>query len=70
MDWKDQTDEADLMRTRYAITYHGRSGHPVIHRTKYGREYIMVRAEDGKGNKRLYEGSKYWTGKQFKKLKL
>lgn len=58
-----------IRRTKHSITYHGRTGRPVVHRTKYGREYIMVRKSGG-GTKRLYEGSTYWTGKKFKKLKL
>ena len=49
-------------RTKNLITYHGRSGHPVIHVNKQGRRYIMVRAKGGKGVKRLYEGSKYSEG--------
>ena len=59
-----------MKRTRHTITYHGRSGHPVIHTTKFGREYIMVRDPGGRGVKRLYAGSKYWTGKEWKQLKL
>lgn len=35
------------------MTYHGRSGHPVIHYTTTGKQYIMVRKRGG-GNKRLY----------------
>jgi len=58
-----------MTRTKHVITYHGRSGRPQIHTTKSGRKYIMVRAKGG-GRKRLYEGSKYWTGKEEKRLKL
>lgn len=46
-------------RAEKAITYHGRTGRPVIHTAKSGKRYIMVRAPEGKGVKRLYEGSKY-----------
>ena len=45
-------------RTKNVITYHGRSGRPVIHANKAGKRYIMVRKVGG-GVKRLYEGSKY-----------
>jgi hypothetical protein len=58
-----------MTRTKYVITYHGRSGHPQIHTAKSGKKYIMVRASGG-GVKRLYAGSKYWTGKEEKRLKL
>ncbi len=41
-------------RSRRTLTYHGRSGHPVVHEAKTsGREYIMVRKRGG-GTKRLY----------------
>lgn len=56
------------MRSRKTITYHGRSGRPVIHRTKSGRKYIMVRAEGG-GTKRLYDGSRYRVNTQRKGTK-
>jgi hypothetical protein len=58
-----------MTRTKHVITYHGRSGHPHIHTAKTGKKYIMVRARGG-GVKRLYEGSKYWTGTETKRLKL
>lgn len=48
-----------LGRSKKKITYHGRTGRPVVHQTATGRKYIMVRAEDG-GVKRLYEGSRYY----------
>lgn len=41
-------------RSRRKMTYHGRSGYPVIHETETGRKYIMVRAKGGRGTKRLY----------------
>lgn len=58
-------------RTSRAITYHGRTGHPVIHTTADGRKYIMVRAKGG-GTKRLYNGSKYWgrNRRDIRKLSL
>lgn len=40
-------------RSRTKITYHGRTGKPIIHLTKKDRAYIMVRAKGG-GVKRLY----------------
>ena len=46
-------------RTKNAIKYHSRSGKPKIHANKAGKRFIMVRAANGKGVKRLYEGSKY-----------
>ena len=56
-------------RTWERITYHGRSGYPIIHKTASDRKYIMVRAKDG-GVKRLYEGSKYAENGKVKRLKL
>jgi hypothetical protein len=47
------------MRTKRQIIYHGRAGHPEIHKTAGGRKYIMVRAEGG-GTKRLYNGARYY----------
>jgi hypothetical protein len=40
-------------RSRKKLTYHGRSGYPIIHYTEKGRRYIMVRKSGG-GMKRLY----------------
>jgi len=57
-------------RSRKKITYHGRSGYPVIHETESGRKYIMVRHPSGKGVKRLYEGSYYTENGKRKKLRL
>ncbi len=45
-------------RSRKRVTYHGRSGFPVLHITKGGRLYIMVRKRGG-GVRRLYDGSRY-----------
>lgn len=56
-------------RASRIITYHGRSGKPVIHKAKSGRRYIMVRAKGG-GTKRLYEGSIYDVEKGGKKRRL
>jgi len=56
-------------RSRKKITYHGRSGYPVIHQSPSGRKYIMVRAKGG-GTKRLYEGSKYSENGKMRRLKL
>lgn len=59
-----------MKRTAQKITYHGRTGKALIHTAKSGRRYTMVRAVGG-GVKRLYEGSRYSTGKgQTKRLKL
>ena len=49
-----------MRRAKKSITYHGRTGKPVVHTAKSGRKYIMVRAVGG-GTKRLYEGSRYRT---------
>ena len=46
-------------RTTNIIRYHSRSGKPKIHANKAGKRYIMVRVANGKGVKRLYEGSEY-----------
>ncbi len=58
-----------MERSRKKITYHGRTGFPVIHTTKSGRKYIMVRAKGG-GVKRLYSGSKYRENGTTKRLVL
>ena len=58
-----------MVRTKEAITYHGRTGRPEIHTTKSGRRYIMVRAKGG-GVKRLYEGSKYAENGKVRVLRL
>lgn len=56
-------------RTKKRIVYHGRSGKRVIHKTKGGRKYIMVRKKGG-GVKRLYQGSKYTVNGVTKRLAL
>ena len=58
-----------MERSRKNITYHGRTGFPIIHTTKGGRKYIMVRAKGG-GVKRLYSGSKYQENGKIKRLVL
>lgn len=58
-----------MKRSSKAITYHGRTGKPIIHYTNSGRKYIMVRAKGG-GTKRLYNGSLYSTGKVPMRLSL
>ena len=58
-----------MERSRKKITYHGRTGFPIIHTTKSGRKYIMVRAKGG-GVKRLYSGSKYQENGAVKRLVL
>ncbi len=58
-----------MERSRKKITYHGRIGFPIIHRTKGGRKYIMVRAKGG-GVKRLYSGSKYRENGRVRRLVL
>jgi len=40
-------------RSKKKLTYHGRTGKPIIHLSKTGREFIMVRKKGG-GTKRLY----------------
>ena len=57
------------MRTKKKITYHGRTGYPIIHKTKKGRKYIMVRKKGG-GVKRLYYGSKYTENGKMKRLEI
>ena len=56
-------------RSSKKITYHGRVGRPVIHKTKTGRKFIMVRSKGG-GVKRLYSGAKYSTNGVKKRLRL
>lgn len=57
-----------MPHSKKSITYHGRAGHPKVHRTKRGRKYIMVRKPGG-GVKRLYQGTKYLIHKRAKALK-
>jgi secreted trypsin-like serine protease len=56
-------------RSKRTITYHKRSGKPVIHKSKTGKKYIMVRKSGG-GTKKLYQGSKYRENGAVKRLKL
>jgi len=56
-------------RLKKVITYHGRTGHPLLHKTPAGRLFIMVRKVGG-GVKRLYEGSQYHPGKKSKTRRL
>jgi len=56
-------------RSEKTITYHGRSGRPIIHQADSGRLYIMVRKKGG-GVKRLYEGSRYRENGTTKVLSL
>lgn len=58
-----------MKRTKRLITYHGRSGHPVVHTAKNSKRYIMVRKSGG-GTRRLYEGSVYYENGKRKRLKL
>jgi hypothetical protein len=51
-----------MKRSKKSIDYHGRKGKPVVHASKDGRKFIMVRKKGG-GVKRLYQESKYRTGK-------
>ena len=41
------------IRSKKKIKYHGREGHPIIHKTEKGRKYHMVRKKGG-GVKRKY----------------
>lgn len=56
-------------RSKKSITYHGRSGRPIIHQAQSSRLYIMVRAKGG-GVKRLYCGSKYQENGKVVRLDL
>lgn len=58
-----------LGRSRKKITYHGRTGHPIVHLSDGGRKFIMVRAKGG-GVKRLYNGSKYQSNGHVRRLAL
>jgi len=58
-----------MRRSKRAITYHGRTGYPVIHESKSGRKYIMVRKKGG-GVRRLYEGSTYREDGKERRLSL
>ena len=63
-------DVGSTYRPIFPITYHGRTGRPLVHYAPKGRAYIMVRKEGG-GTKRLYEGSEYWETKGvYNKLRL
>lgn len=48
--------------------WHGRVGHPVIHKDKLGRTYVMVRAKGG-GTRRLYNYRKYLRKKRAKRTR-
>lgn len=41
------------VRSKRVLTYHGRSGKPMIHTCEKGKKYIMVRKKGG-GAKRLF----------------
>ena len=62
-------------RATVTVKYHGRAGKPLVHTTRTGRQYIMVRAPGG-GVKRLYSGTRYYeepTGpgkKTWRRLRL
>jgi len=57
-------------RLKRKITYHGRSGYPVVHiDSKTLKRYIMVRNKD-RGTKRLYEGTKHRENGKIKELRL
>jgi len=60
---------AILGRAKKSKMYHGRVGRPIIHITKSGRKFVMVRAKGG-GVKRLYSGSKYQENGATKRLVL
>jgi hypothetical protein len=64
-----KVDKESKMVKGPEITYHGRTGRPMVHTTKTGRKYIMVRKKGG-GTQRLYEGSKYKENGTTKVLKL
>lgn len=46
-----------LKRSKRLMVYHGRRGHPVIHRDGR-RTFVMVRKKGG-GTRRLYKYQKY-----------
>jgi len=56
-------------RTKRKLTYHGRTGRPVVHTSDTGKQYIMVRAKGG-GTKRLYSGSRYTTNGMTRRLRV
>lgn len=58
-----------MKRTKKVIRYHGRSGRPVVHKSKSGKKYIVVRATGG-GTKRLYQGSQYTSNGKKKRLRI
>ena len=60
---------AIIGRAKKSKMYHGRVSRPIIHITKSGRKYVMVRKSGG-GTRRLYEGSKYQENGAVKRLVL
>ena len=60
---------AIIGRAKKSKMYHGRVGRPLIHITKSGRKFVMVRAKGG-GTRRLYAGSKYRENGTVKRLVL
>ena len=60
---------AIIGRAKKSKMYHGRVGRLVIHITKSGRKFVMVRKPGG-GVRRLYAGSKYKENGAVKRLVL
>lgn len=58
-----------LRRTKNAITYHGRTGHPFIHTSNTGKKFVMVRKKGG-GTRRMYKGSIYKENGKSRRLVL
>lgn len=50
---KRRKHKVKVKRSKKKLKYHGREGYPLIHSTKQGKKYIMVRKKGG-GVKRLY----------------
>lgn len=61
-------------RSKRNITFHSRTGKPMIHQASNGKLYIMVRAKrerySGGGTRRLYDGSLYSENGTVRRLSL
>jgi len=55
-----------VRRSKKKMTYHGRSGYPMIHKTEKNKKYIMVRKHNG-GVKRLYLDRRGNVPRRFRK---
>jgi len=58
-----------IFRNKKRVCYHGRCEHLLVHYSKSGKKYVLVRKKGG-DTRRLYNGSYYFTGREKKLLVL